>query len=394
VRQVCLQCERTAQGRNLYCQETFCPAERSPLLLDQGEWLGDIEIVRLIVVLRSAALYMARYQGHMVLLKVAHPDPDHISRLKREAAFLASLEPQPATHWLALLRLRRRGADVPLALPRLLPAYADVPLEKAPYGKTMLADRLLYFCMYAHFDGESLRAVLMRQSQPWLRHTGSMMIDLASTIAHLQRQDRLHVSLCPESLLVRFEKAPYAPRILLIDLGIATSFAEFDEHWYPACVAPAYTAPELLSDSGGPQPVYETDVYSIGLLLYELLVGTPRFPSRLNSAAQIYRAVLEPTPPVERGDAPTSSDLSLLAISLSPQDRPAAVNRVRERLLAIYGPPRRRPRGWMPSQAHLWLVIIALLAVAFLVAVTVSFGQTFAAATPLRWPVVLSGLMR
>jgi serine/threonine protein kinase len=381
VRQVCLQCERTAQGRNLYCQETFCPAERSPLLLDQGEWLGDIEIVRLVVVLPSAALYMARHQGRMVLLKVAHPDPDHINRLKREAVFLLSLTAQPAAQQ--------------LALPRLLSTYVDVPLEKAPYGKTMLADRLLYFCVYAHFDGESLRAVLMRQSQPWLYHTGWMMIELASTIAYLQSQDQLHLSLCPESLLVRFDGATNALRILLIDLGIATSFANFAEHWYPACVAPAYTAPELLPDAGVSQPVYQTDVYGIGLLLYELLVGAPRFPSKLNSAAQVYRAVLEPTPPqVERGDAATTNDLSLQAISLSPHDRPAVVNRMRERLLAIYGPPRRPRRRWMLSQTHLWLLIIGLLAVAFLVAIAVSFGQTIAAATPLRWPVVLSGLMR
>ena len=60
----------------------------SPSILEFGEWLGDIEIVRPIVILRSAVLYEAIHQKQRVLLKVAHPGPEHKERLKRETEFL------------------------------------------------------------------------------------------------------------------------------------------------------------------------------------------------------------------------------------------------------------------------------------------------------------------
>lgn len=46
MKQVCLLCERTSPGGDLFCQETYCPAEMSPTILDHGDMLGDIEIVK------------------------------------------------------------------------------------------------------------------------------------------------------------------------------------------------------------------------------------------------------------------------------------------------------------------------------------------------------------
>lgn len=53
MKQVCLLCERTALDNNLYCQEIYCPAEKSPNILDYGEWIGDIEIIKPITILRA-----------------------------------------------------------------------------------------------------------------------------------------------------------------------------------------------------------------------------------------------------------------------------------------------------------------------------------------------------
>ena len=66
MKQVCLLCERTSPDNNLYCQETYCPAEMSPNILDYGEWLGDIEIVKPVMILRSAVLYEATHQNQKV----------------------------------------------------------------------------------------------------------------------------------------------------------------------------------------------------------------------------------------------------------------------------------------------------------------------------------------
>ena len=92
MKQVCLQCGRISAGGDLFCQETYCPGEMSPTILDAGDWFGDIEIVKPIIVLRSAVLYEAIHQKRKVYLKVAHPGAENKERLKREAEFLQALQ--------------------------------------------------------------------------------------------------------------------------------------------------------------------------------------------------------------------------------------------------------------------------------------------------------------
>ena len=92
MKQVCLQCGRVSGGGDLFCQETYCPCEMSPTILDTGDWFGDIEVVKPIIVLRSAALYEATHQKKKVYMKVAHPGAENKERLKREAEFLQSLQ--------------------------------------------------------------------------------------------------------------------------------------------------------------------------------------------------------------------------------------------------------------------------------------------------------------
>jgi len=135
VKRVCLKCGRTTLGGNLFCQETYCPAEMSPFVLSYGEWFGDIEIVKPIAVTRSAVLYEAVHQKETVYLKVAHPGQEHKERLKREALFLQALQ------------LGKIDCEY---LPKLLPPYAFITIADDAYGKTMLGDHLLYFYIFGY----------------------------------------------------------------------------------------------------------------------------------------------------------------------------------------------------------------------------------------------------
>jgi serine/threonine protein kinase len=55
-------------------------------------------------------------------------------------------------------------------------------------------------------------------------------------------------------------------------------------------VLPAYQAPELMG-ANGERPSAATDVYGLGLTLYELLVGEPTYTYKLRSDAEVYNAV-------------------------------------------------------------------------------------------------------
>src|SRR5215207_3460125 len=178
----------------------------SPTVLEHGDWLGNIEIVKPMIVLRSAVLYEARHQQKKVLLKVAHPGPQNRERLKREAEFLQQTQGKK----------EQTGH-----LPALLPPYANTDIERDAYGKVVLQGHLLYYCLFEHFAGEPLRDILAKNVQMWVYHIGWVMTNLAITVAFLQSKGKFHFGLSPDCVLMRLDEESDAPHILLFDLGIA-----------------------------------------------------------------------------------------------------------------------------------------------------------------------------
>lgn len=347
MKQECLLCERSSPDHNLYCQETYCPAEESPTILNYGDWLGNIEIVKPLVALRSAVVYEARCQKKKVLLKVAHPGAANRERLKREAQFLQALQHD-----------RTRSEYLPV----WLPPYANTSGADA-YGKIVLKDRLLYYCLFDHFGGEPLRAVLAKSAQLWVYHIGWITVHLAYAVAYLQSKDCFHFGLSPDVVLFRTDEATGAPSILLCDLGVASDRAGLSTDWHPAFVPPAYTAPELL-DAAAPQPNYATDVYGLGLILYELLIGQPVFPFRLRSDQDVTDAVRQNRrAPMTRGeDVRAAAEIATRAADPDPAARyPDAATLVHELRGAFSeAPEKKRPV----------LLIATVLAVSIIILVT------------------------
>lgn len=360
MKRICLFCERTSLDSNVFCQETYCPAEMCPYIFDYGEWLGDIEISRPIIVLRTSALYEARHNGQTVLLKVAHPGYEHTERFKREATFLRDVA----------------GAKERGALPRLLPPYANASIAKEPYGRAMYREHLLYYALFEHFQGDPLRDVLLKNPQLWIFHVGWITTTLATAVALLQSKGRYHYGLTPEALLVRFGPTSAAPDVLLFDLGVASDREHLARDWYPGLAPPAYTAPELLGATA--QPSYATDVYGIGLILYELLVGSPAYPYKLRGDAEVYAAV-QAGRPVRMSrveDVAEVAALATTAVSPDPGQRQKSAAELAAALLKTMGAaPAKRESRW-PSPRTALMVTAALLAVAFII----TLGATFAAA--------------
>jgi serine/threonine protein kinase len=355
VRQDCLLCERTSPDNNLYCQEVYCPAEMSPTILDRGEWLGNIEIVKPIIVLRSSVVYEARYQKSPVLLKVAHPGPENRERLKREAALLQRIQPQKA----------------PIAhLPRLLPPYRNAHVEQEPYGKVVLKGHLLYYCLFEHFTGEPLRDILTKNVQMWVYHIGWIMIHLTSALAVLQSKGLFHFGISPDSVLVCLDDDSSTPGVLLVDLGIASDRQGLSSHWHPFFVRPAYTAPELLNGRA-PQASYATDVYGLGLTLYEMLIGEPPYTYKLLSDEQVYEAVRagRRVDMTRSEDVRTAADIAMQAVNSDMAARfPNAVEMMKKLQDCFGDVPVAQPHL---NLKLLLLVVGALLAIAVLVAVQV-----------------------
>jgi serine/threonine protein kinase len=333
----------------------------SPTILDYGEWLGDIEIMKPVIVLRSAVLYEATHQKQKVYLKVAHPGPENKERLKRESEFLKAIQLAKQQHEF---------------LPLLLPPYANTTIEVDAYGKAMLRGHLLYFYMFEHVEGEPLRDIITENPQLWINHVGWILISMATAVNFLHSKGLVHFGLSPETVLVRFDDDPNVPRVLLFDLGISSSAQNLNVNWYSFYVPPAYTAPELV-DLQRMRPSLATDVYGLGLTLYELLVGEPTFTYKLHSDSEVYRTV-QRNRRVRMNrieDVKGVADIALQAVDQQISNRQQDANVLVQQLVGYFGQVPGPKKSRWPSLNTMLVVVGALLAVAFLITVAVSLTE-------------------
>jgi len=284
VKRVCTVCHRLSADGNLWCQEPDCPAGHLPIVFDYGEWLGDIQVLRLLRILRNAAIYEAERDGQKVLLKVAHDG--YQDQLRLEARTLAELAAD------------RQHPSLPV----LLPAYRQAEIVHRPYGKTVFQGETKYYLVFEHIEGEFMRDMLLKNPQPWYLHAAWLAIMLADVVAFLHiKARRLHLNLHPEAIYIRYDKAG-VPRPVLLDLGLLSAVnEEVRETWMEKYAVPAYTPPELIARDASPSQA--SDVYSLGLLLYEMLAGRPAFEFAQRRDADVRAAVVKGVPqPLERTD--------------------------------------------------------------------------------------------
>lgn len=269
MKRICLRCNVISQDFNLWCQEKYCPAENGTEIFDNGEWFGPFEIIQPLVILRSSIVYHARRGEEDVLLKIATTGCEE--KLRHEAR--------------AFLQLAKAGQH-PL-LPVLMPAHSQGSLERHPYGWTVIQGKIRYYEVFQYADGVILRNLLLKNSQPWFQHVGWIILSVADVIYYLHRAGKLHLCLNPDVVLVRFDKQG-VPRAMLLDLGVGQSAENVPQLWNENYNLPAYTVPELLN-AGRVGPA--SDVYELGILLYEMLAGQPAYEYHLKKDETVVRHV-------------------------------------------------------------------------------------------------------
>jgi serine/threonine protein kinase len=329
-----------------------CPAENAPIRLRAGDFLGEIKIVKWLATLPAATLYHAQQSETAVLLKVAHHT--HEDKLKREALFL-----QNHTH---------------PALPHLLPAHSDTSLITHPYGKSAHRGQILTYILFEESQAQPLREILLRNPQPWYRLTGWLMVNLADVLGYLHDCGLYHLSLSPDLLLVRFDNQN-VPRPLLVDLGVAAAYEDTTRYWRPQYVPTGYIAPEIRQR----QPVSEsTDVYGLGLMLYELLAGQPAYlleqPGRLVPEKALAQRVGQP---VERPDLSGLPQLAEWATREEKKDRPSNILIFANELLAHMPPvPAEKQRKTVGNYIFWVATLLAVLfSIMLLIALLMGIDQ-------------------
>ncbi|MBK8283409.1 MAG: serine/threonine protein kinase [Ahniella sp.] len=180
----------------------------------------------------------------------------------------------------------------------------------------------------AFVEGEPLNTFVAR-TRPDVRARIRLLVEIAEPLAHAQAQLIVHRDLKPSNILVDAEGHAH-----LLDFGIAKlldaeGFDSAETATGLRALSPAYAAPEQVL---GERISTATDVYSLGLILYELLTGRlphDRRGARLELLAeQVRRESFEPPSQLLRkhddGDASLvraiDADLDTIAMKATQAD--------------------------------------------------------------------------
>jgi len=138
-------------------------------------------------------------------------------------------------------------------------------------------------------EGESLRSVLNRFGALTQKKARDLALQICSGLKEAHVQGIVHRDLKPENVMI-----DGSGNLKLMDFGIARSMEAVTRQTGAMVGTPAYMAPEQVSGS----PVdYRTDIYSLGLMLYEMFTGKPAFTAENAIAVALKQMREDPVPP-------------------------------------------------------------------------------------------------
>jgi len=324
-----------------------------------GELIAErYELEELVGTGGMSSVYRAHDQllERHVALKVLHEqftsDGDHVERFRREARSVAQL-----SHPNIVTVIDRGEQD----------------------GRQ--------FIVFEYVEGENLKALIEREAPLPEREAVELALQIARALAFAHEQGLVHRDVKPQNVLLA-----EAGGAKVTDFGIARSLDVHGGLTQTGTVMGTsdYIAPEQAR--GGKADV-KTDIYSLGVVLYELLVGEVPFRGD-NFVAVAMRHINEPVPSVRerRPDVSPRLDAAVRrALAKDPRDRfesmdafatelqgclGAADGSGAEEQTVVVSPPRRRrqraPSGERPS---IWPLILLLAGLAVLAGI---FAAVFA----------------
>jgi serine/threonine protein kinase len=145
-------------------------------------------------------------------------------------------------------------------------------LEQTATGRCLVMD----YC-----EGGTLRSLMQEDVRLSLPQSLKLVADILAGLAHAHERGVVHCDIKPENILLNVIQTGWDARIS--DFGIARISQELNNQDFGNTGSPAYMAPERFYG----QYSLTSDLYSVGVLLFELLAGHRPFsgtPTELMSA--------------------------------------------------------------------------------------------------------------
>jgi serine/threonine protein kinase/tetratricopeptide (TPR) repeat protein len=181
------------------------------------------------------------------------------------------------------------------------------------------SDDLLYYLM-PWIEGATLRSVMEREGPMPLDKVLQFATDIADALAYAHAHNIVHRDIKPENVLIE------GGRALVTDFGIARaveSAAGLERVTSTGLTlgTPTYMSPEQAADDAHVDG--RSDIYSLGIMLHEMLTGTPPFhASTMRTMIALHLMEKPPSIRTTRPDLPEQLDTAvMIALAKSPADR-------------------------------------------------------------------------
>jgi serine/threonine protein kinase len=333
------------------------------MALDTGDTIGPYQVVSQLGQGGMATVYKAYHPqlDRYVAIKLMHPaflnDPNFSMRFRREAQVIAKLEHT-----------------------NIIPVYDYSEFEGEPY------------LVMKFIDGDTLKNALSEKMLSF-RQTIDILATVASALTYAHELGILHRDVKPSNILLDANKTPY-----LTDFGLARMMQAGQSTLSQDMLVgtPHYMSPEQAKGNRELGP--GTDIYSLGVMYYEVAVGRLPF-SGDTPYAIVHDHIYTPLPlpsQVNASVSPAVEQVLLKALAKDPAERyssavelaqafnraigetdfqPGAAPATRTRLpqptramrekpvSATKQPPRKHKTGWLIGGTG---VVAALLVAAFL----------------------------
>jgi serine/threonine-protein kinase len=225
------------------------------------------------------------------------------------------------------------------------------------------------FIVFEYVDGENLKRVIERRGPAPVATVLELGMQIARGLSFAHQQGLVHRDVKPQNVLLNGDG-----QAKVTDFGIARSLDV--QHGMTQTGTVLGTSDYIAPEQAQGQRVDEhTDVYSLGVVLYELLTAEVPFPGE-NFVAVAMRHINEPPPPIrdKRPDVPPRVEAAVQrAMAKDPEDRFASMEDFRRELeaclaevqsgattVAPAAPPRSVHRR---RRANPWPIVLALVVV-------------------------------
>jgi len=220
-------------------------------------------------------------------------------------------------------------------------ANLDHPNVVTVYDVGQDGDR--HYIVMEYVDGQDLKTLIRQRGRIGVHQALDIALQISAGVGHAHQAGIIHCDIKPQNVLLTRDG-----RAKVTDFGIARALSgsdvtESETVWG----SPLYFSPE---QAAGEPPSPASDVYSIGIVMYEMLTGTPPFHAEKPTALALMHMREEP-PPLAVRNPQVPSQLEWMVRKVLAKE-PAARYRTAEQLVQVleeYQKHSEQMTGWQPA---------------------------------------------